>query len=651
MSTNTLNGTQIELKSVLLAAIGGQGGNVLIEWLFLAAELDGRRAQALSLPGLSQRGGGTTFYLEIAGIAKSCGDSSRDAEALEQVQFAQFPFPGRVDVLLGQELVELGRLVQGGYASRNTTVVASSQRVYTIGEKMPAFDGVFKSDKIIEATASMAGSISVIDTVELARQNGLGELATNAILLGALSAVPGALPMSEKTYRKAIQAFGLAVDMNLQAFEVGRQYQLNFNREVQQFESAPEQPHGGSHKTFEMASTIPLPGSKEYRPRASQTDGAADSGGAADGGSNKAPTGKPKRQINLTPIRKDSDSGKKKTLDLPALIESRAQALPVRQRSQFKALSQEVVEKWPAPLHATLVEALYQTTDYQDAAYARRYLAMVKRVLEAEPQGESLYRLTDAYARTLAMRMTYEDAVRVAILKIKPGRLERIRRDMGVKPGQVLHVTDYLKPDMDEIYGIFPHALVSPMLLLGKVSGVGQWLGKQHFTLQQHPETTTLRGYLTFRFLTWFKPLRLSSYRFKEEWKLLEKFTGLVVQYAQQNYASGLMVAESGRLVKGYGDTRRKMIAAMQRFYKNILEPLAKWEAQTATKASTDKQSEEVAPFAVTLKAGQAALQLIGRSDEGIDKAEALAKRVLSEAKAGMSRSEILNQTEKWARS
>ena len=53
---NTQIGSQISIKSILLAAIGGQGGNVLVEWLFLAAERDGRRAQALSLPGLSQRG-------------------------------------------------------------------------------------------------------------------------------------------------------------------------------------------------------------------------------------------------------------------------------------------------------------------------------------------------------------------------------------------------------------------------------------------------------------------------------------------------------------------------------------------------------------------------------------------------------------------
>jgi indolepyruvate ferredoxin oxidoreductase beta subunit len=57
--------------------------------------------------------------------------------------------------------------------------------------------------------------------------------------------------------------------------------------------------------------------------------------------------------------------------------------------------------------------------------------------------------------------MTYEDAVRVAQLKTRAGRFERIRRDKGVGTGEIV-VTDYLKPDLDEIYGVLPYRLVAP---------------------------------------------------------------------------------------------------------------------------------------------------------------------------------------------
>jgi indolepyruvate ferredoxin oxidoreductase beta subunit len=270
---------------------------------------------------------------------------------------------------------------------------------------------------------------------------------------------------------------------------------------------------------------------------------------------------------------------------------------------------------------------------------------MVGQVYELEPSGESEFKLTQTYAKTLAMRMTYEDAVRVASLKIKPGRLERIRRDMNVQPGQVLHVTDYLKPDAAEIYGIMPNFLVSPMLLLGKVTGLGYYLGQKHFTWEQHPQTTTLNGYLTFRFLTAFKPLRLVSHRFHHEWKLIEEYTKQVKRYARQNYALGLLVAESGRMVKGYGDTRRKMMRVIEHYYVNIIAPLYKWEEQAKL-----QPAETTERYAITEKAGRLALQMIGRNDDGIHRAEALVTKILTEAKSGLARPEISEQLNSWAK-
>src|SRR2546425_12726360 len=58
--------------------------------------------------------------------------------------------------------------------------------------------------------------------------------------------------------------------------------------------------------------------------------------------------------------------------------------------------------------------------------------------------------------------MTYEDAIRVAQLKTRPSRFERIRREKGAQRGEIV-VTDFLKPDLDEIYGILPDRLVAPL--------------------------------------------------------------------------------------------------------------------------------------------------------------------------------------------
>ena len=67
-----------------------------------------------------------------------------------------------------------------------------------------------------------------------------------------------------------------------------------------------------------------------------------------------------------------------------------------------------------------------------------------------------------AFARRLAVWMTYEDAIRVADLKTRRGRFDRIRRENAAPEGSVLVVTDYLKPDLDEIWGVLPYRLVAP---------------------------------------------------------------------------------------------------------------------------------------------------------------------------------------------
>jgi len=45
--------------SILIAALGGQGGGVLTEWIVGAAAHAGYPAQATSIPGVAQRTGAT----------------------------------------------------------------------------------------------------------------------------------------------------------------------------------------------------------------------------------------------------------------------------------------------------------------------------------------------------------------------------------------------------------------------------------------------------------------------------------------------------------------------------------------------------------------------------------------------------------------
>ena len=60
-----MTGTTARPKAVLIAALGGEGGGVLSKWLVDLAEAEGMWAQATSIPGVAQRTGATTYYVEL----------------------------------------------------------------------------------------------------------------------------------------------------------------------------------------------------------------------------------------------------------------------------------------------------------------------------------------------------------------------------------------------------------------------------------------------------------------------------------------------------------------------------------------------------------------------------------------------------------
>ena len=77
---------------ILIAALGGEGGGVLMNWLVTAARNAGYEAQATSVPGVAQRTGSTSYYIEFA-------------EPSSQTVLSLVPVPGRVDVVRSSRII------------------------------------------------------------------------------------------------------------------------------------------------------------------------------------------------------------------------------------------------------------------------------------------------------------------------------------------------------------------------------------------------------------------------------------------------------------------------------------------------------------------------------------------------------------------
>ena len=194
--------------SIAIAALGGQGGGVLADWIIEIAERYGWVVQLTSVPGVAQRTGTTVYYLETC---------PRPAQGTEPI-LALSPSPGDVDVVVAAELMEAGRAVVRGFVTPDrTTLVASSHRVYGISEKSALGDGIADSNAVLSALRSEARRLVCFDMETIASDTGS---VISSVLLGALAA-SGAVPFPRDLYEQAIRKGGVAVAANLAGFAAG----------------------------------------------------------------------------------------------------------------------------------------------------------------------------------------------------------------------------------------------------------------------------------------------------------------------------------------------------------------------------------------------------------------------------------------------
>ena len=438
---------------VLVAALGGEGGGVLASWIADAAVADGFAAQRTSVPGVAQRTGGTTYYIEMAKP-----DGRRPVLALA-------PAPGEVDLVISSELLETARVIQGGFVTPDRTFVISPvHRVYTVHEKIAMGDGRADPAALARAIEACAKGRDIADFARVAQAAGCQ---LNAVLLGLAAR---RLPISPDAFRAAIRDDGRAVEANLRGFEAG----LTFSG------PAPEP---------EAPAAIVQP---------------------------------------------------------PAPFANEIAAMPEASR-------------------AIVVEGVRRLVDFQDEACARLYLDRLASFRDRPGVDPELF--TDL-ARHLALRMSSEDTLRVAQLKLRESRLARVQAEARARPGDIVEITEFLKPGPEEILSILPEKLARA--LLGFVARRG-WSGA---AFPMKVRTTGAFGFLRLRALAALKFLRPRSLRAAEERAWIDRWLSLVARALDKDPRAAREIVETAGLVKGYGESWKNGHASWARIATEVVEPM-----------------------------------------------------------------------------
>jgi indolepyruvate ferredoxin oxidoreductase, beta subunit len=173
------------------------------------AERGGYIAQLTSVPGVAQRTGATNYYLEI--FRKPVNGGREPVMAL-------LPMPGDIDVVIASELMEAGRAIQRGLVTPDrTTLIASTNRVFSMAERTAMTDGRVDEAALLEGCRGAAKTFYAFDMAALAEATGS---VISAVLFGALAG-SRALPFERAAYEGAIRRGGVGIQASLAAFTAG----------------------------------------------------------------------------------------------------------------------------------------------------------------------------------------------------------------------------------------------------------------------------------------------------------------------------------------------------------------------------------------------------------------------------------------------
>lgn len=455
--------------SLLVCALGGEGGGVLTEWLVDIARHAGYAAQSTSIPGVAQRTGATTYYIEVFPVPLAQLGGKRPVFSLN-------PVPGALDAIVSSELLETTRQIGNGMcAPERTAVITSLSRTLTTQERMQLGDGRADSADLLGVVKAFSREHHVFDMGAVAKEAGT---VVSAVMLGAVAG-SGLFPFPREAYEAVVREGGKGAEQSLRGFA----------------------------KAFDMVS----------KPR-SQAEFVAN-------------------VMSPTPTA--------------AAHTPRLQVKP--------AMPAGLLQRFPAPVHEMLSLGHARMLEYQGPAYAALYVQRLEKVLQAErqadPTGQHHYAVTREMARWLALWMAFDDIVRVADLKSRASRWQRVQGEVKAQDDDLLQVYDHFKPGAPEFAALLPPALAARVTRWDRQRVAG---GKEPWALPLKIGTHSVFGMLALRTLASLKWLRVRGNRYAQEQAMIDQWLQGVIQGTERHWQLGHEIALCGRLIKGYGSTNER---------------------------------------------------------------------------------------------
>ncbi len=207
---------------------------------------------------------------------------------------------------------------------------------------------------------------------------------------------------------------------------------------------------------------------------------------------------------------------------------------PSAENAALTELMREADRNIPEPARNIVRAGIERVADYQDVAYARLYLQRLEPIVALDTAHGDGARLLHETARQLALGMAYEDTIRVAELKIRPTRFERVRAEVRANDDQILEIAEFMHPRTQEIADTLPAPLGRFIMGTPPV----RWLLDRMTSKGRRVKTTSISGFVLLYVVASLKPWRPRSLRYEHEQKALEDWLQTVAATAPRTTTS-----------------------------------------------------------------------------------------------------------------
>jgi indolepyruvate ferredoxin oxidoreductase beta subunit len=215
------------------------------------------------------------------------------------------------------------------------------------------------------------------------------------------------------------------------------------------------------------------------------------------------------------------------------------------------------IRTFPECMQPMLFAGVKRLVDFQDVPYAHEYLdrlGALRQEDESNGGASKTFAFTQEAAKYLAVAMAYDDVIRVADLKTRAARFERVRNEVGARPDQLVYTTEFMHPRMEEVAGTLAasvgHFLEARPRLFAAFDGI--------VNRGRRVRTGTIGWFLILYLIAALRPMRRRTLRHSREMAHIDRWIATALETLPPDYDLAVEVLACRRLVKGYSDTHAR---------------------------------------------------------------------------------------------